>query len=467
MDASQAVVEELKLLLESCKRNSKLFVTFRHLGVDTSSTAASAPSLRSIDSQQYEEEMAERRAIVLQCLALFDRMTATLSDLHWRADHSVVSGISMQTQGILQVALELVVAWGVQPALMPGVGIPLSHRSRSGVWVSGGEFAMQGSTLHVQQSLWTCVQPVCSLLNAMLPITASATSSEYLPKDVELLRLRNILLPRFLVDILASLFQLGFCPEGTDPALQSDRTDAFQVLTGLLTTHEEPACIAPALIIESLTMLLSGSAPHAPASVTSSTSTQQLPRAPPPAWLRSVCSHFLSLTLLRSGAVRSMLQSMADSGTLLDERAVQHVLRVVSTFPPALDSVVIGQFPNPQRVSRTMFYQAVLRQVHSLLQSSVHASSAAAAADVAVASTTSDALRILQRVAARATVALYGKAAALTTALVIRPLLAPLWAMAHGASNQPTRCCWSSAELHRSIHVLRVLYEQGTRGAAV
>lgn len=219
-----------------------------------------------------------------------------------RGGEPLENALSLQEQGSLRTAFELIIVWGLMPLLLPGVGVPLSKRSKS------------ASTLLQSPS-----RPLSPLTLTRLQSIATLLISIFVDPDLCL-----FFAAHYLGDLVASLMQLAYLP-ATEPLLlgapldevisretrERFAQDLARVLetyvrctpkvwvvciwscafvVGSLTFHSVPAPLS----IESLLLLSGRSATHAPV------------------WLRQRCFGMLSTILQRPGAVPALIAQLFD-----------------------------------------------------------------------------------------------------------------------------------------------------------
>ncbi|KAH0619729.1 hypothetical protein JD844_000673 [Phrynosoma platyrhinos] len=193
--------------------------------------------------------------------------------------------LSVAQEKTVQAALQCVVTFGLCPYLLPGVGLPLRHRT---------EFSAL-----VQEA----VLPSC-LSNAMRKLYATCTG---LVEVAQHPSLGSLILTRHLGDLLTGLCQLGFCParrKGEETKLEmelvglteEERNSCREALRGLLDRVYQP------LVVRELLILQGGSRQH----------ERECPLVPAPAWLRRLCGQLLSERLLRPGGVQAVVRGILE-----------------------------------------------------------------------------------------------------------------------------------------------------------
>ncbi|XP_074864626.1 transport and Golgi organization protein 6 homolog isoform X2 [Carettochelys insculpta] len=199
--------------------------------------------------------------------------------------------LSISQQKTVQSALQFVVTLGLCPYLLPGVGIPLKHRT---------EFS-------------AVVQDVVSLdaaPSAMRRLYACCTA---LLQSAQHPSLGNLILTRHLGDLIAGLCQLGFCPtkgkgeQGRPPVelqglTEEERTCCREALQSVLDRVYQP------LVVWELLVLQGGSKQ----TLRSPRQEVQQPLAQAPAWLRRLCGQLLSERLMRPNGVQAVVRGIME-----------------------------------------------------------------------------------------------------------------------------------------------------------
>lgn len=138
-------------------------------------------------------------AAVDECVAALVALTAEKR----RGTEAMETALSLQEQGALRTAFELVIVWGLMPLWLPGVGVSLSRRSKAAT------------------DLLACpARPPSAASFARLRVLSSSLLTALHDADIALLFAAH-----YLPDLAASLMQLAFVPV-TDPALHGLALDA-------------------------------------------------------------------------------------------------------------------------------------------------------------------------------------------------------------------------------------------------
>ncbi|KAM9302351.1 transport and Golgi organization protein 6 homolog [Gastrophryne carolinensis] len=197
--------------------------------------------------------------------------------------------LSIAQQKTIQSVLQFVVSLGICPYLLPGIGLPLQHRSEFGAlvcsMVSGDLADVRTRRLYV-----SCM--------ALLEISGHSS-------------LGSLLFTQHLGDVMAGLCQLGYCPakakteQGEDGRLknltESERIQCKEALRGLLDQMYQPLVIRELLILQGGAR--QGQRP-------SGASAQ---RAPAPAWLRRLSGQLLSERLMRPNGVQAVARGILEN----------------------------------------------------------------------------------------------------------------------------------------------------------
>ncbi|KAM4612463.1 transport and Golgi organization protein 6 homolog [Discoglossus pictus] len=198
--------------------------------------------------------------------------------------------LSISQQKTVQSVLQFVVSLGVCPYLLPGVGLPLQHRSEFGALV---------------RRLVSCDAPVTRTRRLYISCTTLLEVSRHTS-------LGSLLLTQHLGDLMAGLCQLGYCPTkpNTDQSSSGRNTDLTEgerggcreALQDLLDRVYQP------LVIRELLILQGG-----PKQGTRPSGSQEVEqRSPAPAWLRRLSGKLLSERLIRPHGVQAVVRGILE-----------------------------------------------------------------------------------------------------------------------------------------------------------
>ncbi|KAG8588508.1 hypothetical protein GDO81_006004 [Engystomops pustulosus] len=198
--------------------------------------------------------------------------------------------LSIAQQKTVQSAFQFVVSMGICPYLLPGIGLPLQHRSEFGALV-------------------------CSMVSCDLPQVCTRKLYITCMSLLEVSRhpsLGSLLFTQHLGDLMAGLCQLGYCPtkvkadQSTEGSLktliESERGKCKEALRELLDQ------IYPPLVIREL-LILQGGPKQAPRPSGAAASLQ---RSPAPAWLRHLSGQLLSERLMRPNGVQAVARGILE-----------------------------------------------------------------------------------------------------------------------------------------------------------
>ncbi|XP_075045192.1 transport and Golgi organization protein 6 homolog [Mixophyes fleayi] len=198
--------------------------------------------------------------------------------------------LSIAQQKIVQSVLQFVVSMGICPYLLPGIGLPLKHRSEFGALVC---------------SVASCDLPQVRTRRLYVSCTTLLEVSRHSS-------LGSLLFTQHLGDIMAGLCQLGYCPTktNTEPSTErklknlteSERSQCKEALRGLLDQLYQPLVIRELLILQ-------GGPRQGPRPCSVATTGQ---RAPAPAWLRRLSGQLLSERLMRPHGVQSVVRGILE-----------------------------------------------------------------------------------------------------------------------------------------------------------
>ncbi|XP_006027919.1 transport and Golgi organization protein 6 homolog [Alligator sinensis] len=253
--------------------------------------------------------------------------------------------LSISQQRTVQSALQFVVTLGLCPYLLPGVGVPLQHRT---------EFS-------------AVVRDAVSLDAAPSATLRLYASCMVLLEVAQHPSLGSLLLTRHLGDLLAGLCQLGFGPtegkgeqarppEEPKGLTEEKRTHCRKALQSILDQVYQP------LVVRELLILQGGSRQslHSPGK------EAQRPLAQAPAWLRRLCGQLLSERLMRPSGVQAVVRGILEgAGTgaaggsnaeaaAADWRKCDMIARILASCPQ-------------QSLSLEDYYRQVCPQILDLL----------------------------------------------------------------------------------------------------
>ncbi|XP_077151841.1 transport and Golgi organization protein 6 homolog [Ranitomeya variabilis] len=198
--------------------------------------------------------------------------------------------LSIAQQRTVQSALQFVVSMGICPYLLPGIGLPLQHRSEFGALV-------------------------CSMVSCDLPHVRTRRLYITCMCLLEVSRhscLGNLFFTQHLGDLMAGLCQLGYCPT------KGNADEGAKESSKILTACERGQCkeafrrlmdhLYQPLVIREL-LILQGGPRQGPRPSGASVSLQ---RAPAPSWLRRLTGQLLSERLMRPNGVQAVVRGILE-----------------------------------------------------------------------------------------------------------------------------------------------------------
>ncbi|XP_032627261.1 transport and Golgi organization protein 6 homolog isoform X2 [Chelonoidis abingdonii] len=338
--------------------------------------------------------------------------------------------LSISQQKTVQSALQFVITLGLCPYLLPGVGIPLKHRT---------EFS-------------AVIQDVVSPNAAPSTLHRLYASCTALLQIAQHPSLGSLILTRHLGDLIAGLCQLGFCPtkgkgeqarplEQLKGLTEEQRTHCREALKSVLDRVYQP------LVVRELLVLQGGSKQG----LQFPGQEVKQPLAQAPAWLRRLCGQLLSERLMRPNGVQAVVRGiMEGAGTggsgaeaaAADWRKCDMVARILASCPH-------------QSLSLEDYYQQVCPQILDLLH-------------IQEKLTTHQ----FQRVATMALLTMARESPQLAVKYLLHPMLAPLlqcWDMAEVAMEDlpAGTVLVKEAELSRCVEDVFKVYVVGNEPSDV
>ncbi|KAB0351409.1 hypothetical protein FD754_016266 [Muntiacus muntjak] len=192
--------------------------------------------------------------------------------------------LSVSQQKTVQSALQFVVTLGVCPYLVPGVGVPLRHRTEFGAVVQDA----------------VCLSAAPSAARRLY------TSCRGLLRVAQHASLGGLVFCRHFGDIAAGLCQLGFCPSKRSPLspeeevlTEEERALSRKALRDILDQVYQPLAVRELLILQ-------GGPPQ------SCSEGKMQVRCRAPAWLRRLCGQLLSERLMRPSGVQAVVRGILE-----------------------------------------------------------------------------------------------------------------------------------------------------------
>ncbi|KAJ8655234.1 hypothetical protein O0I10_009102 [Lichtheimia ornata] len=351
MEQLEALFSEASILVSSEKNE------------ETSEIALDDQLAMRLDRLDITRDSTEttKQAFVNKCMQLLNDIQRALlqteEDNEANRDHMGVRDLRM-----VHTMLQTVISWGMYPCFLPGVGVPLSKRVKSGYTNHELLARPEADEKHGQgenetRSLFHITNQLVDMIAASVQAHKSFTT------------VGSILLTRHLPDLYAALLQLAYGPSPTTASSSSSSsspsttmpTNPSQILLAAkqqpvgLTRAERDKCARMFMwlferqvnesdvhqCMESLMLLLGTSPLH-----------------PVPAWLRSICGRFLSRILLKPRGVATVLEFTVADVEQVQLDQLEKVSKLVLAVPKQMPSV-------------ESYYAVIAPQLVTLLQESV------------------------------------------------------------------------------------------------
>ncbi|CAG8496251.1 11992_t:CDS:10 [Diversispora eburnea] len=235
-----------------------------------------------------------RERFVAKCLEILEALEVILRNINEIKVQTSVEGntneepdcLGIRDLRIIHTMLEIVISWGIYPCLLPGVGIPISHRTRSGYIQNIKDIYL----FSLMKSLTNIIFPT---LNK--PIFLTTTIS-------------LIILEKHFTDIYAALLQLAYAND----------------LKELIKIRKESNIMFHKIFEESnsfqslnaLTMLLSSS-----------------PICTSPNWLKNICGQYLTQILLRPNGVKDIMEFMIGDESEVNLSKLETISKLILSVP--------------------------------------------------------------------------------------------------------------------------------------
>ncbi|CAG8437765.1 15274_t:CDS:10 [Acaulospora morrowiae] len=314
----------------------------------------------SDEGNQQSEELNKNKTIretfVAKCLEILEALESTLRSINDIKNQTLVGNNKLQEPDVLGVRdlrlvhtmLEIIISWGIYPCLLPGVGIPISRRIRSGyiqndflekVANNEGNTTF-GDSRSKSKYLFSILK---SLTNVMLFSPSRLTP---------ITTVSSIIYRKHITDVYAALLQLAYGPILSNDGQGLERRKARQQLITVLNEENDGVnamvddkkpgdpeleqmrkeCISlfreifersdSFQSLEALTTLLSSSPLH------------QSPK-----WLKNVCGRYLTRILLRQNGVKSVIEFMIGGESEASLSKVEAISQLILSVPNTVKSL--------------------------------------------------------------------------------------------------------------------------------
>ncbi|KAG0743984.1 hypothetical protein G6F57_001082 [Rhizopus arrhizus] len=242
---------------------------------------------------------------------------------------------------LVHTLLEIIISWGFYPYFLPGVGVPLSKRVKSGytnheLFTSTEEETKRRISTQTLYDLYDLVSPLVDLISR----------SENVANAKNYTTVASILMTRHLSDLYAALLELAYVPpnEIEPNSYESNIEEAIPTSPGqLLSSRKKQQTGLPKekrdkcarmfmwlfdrsdlqRAMESLMALLG-----------TSSSLQPVPN-----WLRTICGRFLSRILLKPNGVAIVLEFTVGQVEQLQLTQLESISKLVLSVPQQMPSI--------------------------------------------------------------------------------------------------------------------------------
>ncbi|KAI8878263.1 hypothetical protein K501DRAFT_258909 [Backusella circina FSU 941] len=245
---------------------------------------------------------------------------------------------------LIHTLLQVIVSWGFYPCFLPGVGVPLSKRVKSGY--TNHELMTKDEK---EEDKKIATKSLKTLYTLTTPLIDLISASEKVPSSKDYTTVSSILMSRHLPDLYASLLELAYAPAS---AFQSETTITESQIQAVpshpgnmgpikgaskqqmgLTKEEKDKCARMLMwlfdrsdlsrAIESFMSLIGDASSLHPA----------------PNWLRSICGRFLSRILLKPNGVSVVLEVTIGSVEQLQLVQLENISKLILSVPQQMTSV--------------------------------------------------------------------------------------------------------------------------------
>ncbi|CEP17650.1 hypothetical protein [Parasitella parasitica] len=288
-----------------------------------------------------------RKAFVDECLkVLLEIQTALLAVCVSGVDESDKDYLGVRDFRLIHTLLQVIISWGFYPCFLPGVGVPLSKRVKSG-YTNHELLSKDEKDQRNQQPQTVSTETVHTLLYLVTPLVDVIAHSEKVPSSKSYTTVASILMSRHLPDLYAALLELAYAPTSAfkqQPAIAGEeqlssatpRTPGNMMQQTKnqvgLKREERDKCARMFMwlfdrsdlprAMESLMALLGGSPLH-----------------PVPNWLRTICGRFLSRILLKPNGVAIVLEFTIGHVDQLQLAQLESIARLILSVPQQMASI--------------------------------------------------------------------------------------------------------------------------------
>ncbi|KAI9264163.1 hypothetical protein BDA99DRAFT_508593 [Phascolomyces articulosus] len=295
---------------------------------------------------EFIEKGNEKQAFVQKCLDLLVAIQGSLlSVIENEQEHTEREYIGVRDLRLVHTLLQVIISWGIYPYFLPGVGVPLSKRIKSGY--TNHELLSQQDQSSSPSPAACTKEGIIQLFNTTSALVDLISKTHKVSQSKNYTTVGSILLARHLPDLFAGLLQLAYAPVPkstmttpnkatvmpTDPSMflaaaakstqtqnhglaRAERDKCARMFAWLFERADVHRCM------ESLMLLLGTSPLH-----------------PVPAWLRNICGRFLSKILLRSNGVTAIIEFTVGDVENVSLGQLEKVSKLILAVPQQMPSV--------------------------------------------------------------------------------------------------------------------------------
>ncbi|EXX51541.1 uncharacterized protein OCT59_008288 [Rhizophagus irregularis] len=320
----------------------------------------------------FHDENNIRGNFVAKCLETLESLQYTLMDINDIEEHRQIEStkpletdpefLGIRDLRLVHTMLEIVITWGVYPCLLPGVGVPLSRRTKSSYIQNEllQDLTTEENKSNNMASSYSLYSQLYKFMRSLTNIMLSNSSKSRIYTSVS-----SILFSKYLADIYGALLQLAYGPLPIKQTVAvTPHNDDNNELERI---HKESVGMFRKVFqsadsfqsLEALTVLLGSSPLH-----------------PSPKWFKSVCGRFLSQILLRPSGIRDVMEFMIGGENEVNLAKLETISKLILSVPSQVKSV-------------EQYFSVVCPQLLSLVQSILNPSGSSKSATPAIASVAS------------------------------------------------------------------------------
>ncbi|KAG0180118.1 transmembrane and coiled-coil domains-containing protein 7 [Apophysomyces sp. BC1021] len=318
---------------------------------------------RDEKSDKAVDQLNPQEAFVDACLTLLISIQNCLLSVISTGEGQVVSDrdlLGVRDLRLIHTMLQVIISWGLYPCFLPGVGVPLSKRVKSG-YTNHELLTRPGED---KNTAAPSLDSARRLLDYTTQLTDLLLKSQQVAAAKDYTTAASIIMTRHLPDLYAALLQLAYAPitgnkstgNGADvkPVSPADvgKFMASQPIHTGISREERDKCARMFMwlfersdayrAMETLMLLLGTSPLH-----------------PVPQWLRNICGRFLSRILLKPNGVAIVLEFTIGDVDQVQLPQLEKIAKLILSVPQQMPSV-------------ESYYGLIAPQLLVLLQEVVH-----------------------------------------------------------------------------------------------